>query len=173
MGGTNYLLHQQFMEAYEEFRRDSLDISRTRYLPIAAIPDQIRSQASVVCKQYIDVSRVMANIKSDPRSNTASNRSWEDLSHLWSANAIAPVGLKHPTTFNVYPNPATNQLILDLENQDYEVRFIDPLGRIQYSGIENGETMMEIENWPSGLYLVEAIDVATKQRQTARVIIQN
>ena len=173
MGGTDYLLHQQFMEAYEEFRRGSLDSSRTRYLPIAAIPNQIRSQASVVCKQYIDVSRVMANIKSDPRSNTARNRSGEDFAHLWSTKAIVTAEVKDPTSFNVYPNPATDNLVLDLEDGDYEIRFIDPLGRIQYSGMANGKTMMEVNNWPNGLYLIEVIDVATKQRKTARVIIQD
>ena len=174
MGGSNYLLHQQFMEAYEEFRRDSLDLSRTRYMPIAAIPDHIRSQASVVCKQYIDVARVMTNIKSDPRSNTASTRSWEDFAHLWSPNAIAPTPtVKSSSSFAVYPNPVSTNVILDLDYGEQQIQFINNLGRVYHKTVGNGTTVVNVENWPNGLYLIEAIDVVTNQRQTSKMIIQN
>ena len=172
MSGTNYLLHQQFMEAYEEFRRDSLDLSRTRYLPIAAIPDQIRSQASVVCKQYIDVARVMTNIKSDPRSNTAGNRSGEDFAHLWSPNAIAPTpSIKSSSSFAAYPNPTSTNVVLDLDYGEQQIQFINSLGRVHHTTVGNGTTVINVEDWPKGLYLIESINLETKIRRTSKMIV--
>ncbi|MDA3866985.1 MAG: T9SS type A sorting domain-containing protein, partial [Salinivirgaceae bacterium] len=62
--------------------------------------------------------------------------------------------------FNMYPNPATDILTIDIENISYseniEISIIDLNGKIVYSeNIENSNCKINISDYTAGLYFVE------------------
>jgi hypothetical protein len=83
-------------------------------------------------------------------------------------------GLEPPLSFNIFPNPATDQLTLDLGpiKEDGVVRIINLLGQEidQISTRGASQLTLDISSYNSGVYLVQL--VSGSSRGTARFIKQ-
>lgn len=61
----------------------------------------------------------------------------------------------HQTEFNIYPNPATEQLFIEAENLiDGKVVITNMLGQMVWKGLCNSKTQIDISYFNSGLYLI-------------------
>jgi len=74
--------------------------------------------------------------------------------------AIAPSDLQ-PPTFDLYPNPTTGILNVELGNLDFEgaatLQLLDPEGRLlQEFKIQNPKFQIDLSPYPSGTYLLRA-----------------
>ncbi len=57
--------------------------------------------------------------------------------------------------FSIYPNPVTDQLIIDTEINDYNVRITDALGRdLQRFEANSGTTQLDMKNFSYGIYII-------------------
>ena len=98
---------------------------------------------------------------------------WSDDTSVWSRwsegrrfyytpdpAAIAPSDLQ-PPTFDLYPNPTTGILNVELGNLDFEgaatLQLLDPEGRLlQEFKIQNPKFQIDLSPYPSGTYLLRA-----------------
>lgn len=80
-------------------------------------------------------------------------------------------------TFNLYPNPATEAVQIQLKQQeDVEVLVTDVLGREVYRKIprsaQNYKMELDVSGWPNGVYLVSVIN-QKGIRSTQRLVVQH
>ncbi len=81
------------------------------------------------------------------------------------------------TTFNLYPNPATETVQIQLKQQEeVEVIVTDVLGREVYREIprstRNDTMQFDVSGWPNGIYLVSVIN-QKGIRSTQRLVVQH
>lgn len=93
------------------------------------------------------------------------------LDSLLSAEAI------ERTSFNLYPNPATETVQIQLEQSgEAEVLVTDVLGREVYNEIprstRNDKIELNVSSWPNGIYLVSVIN-QKGIRSTQRLVVQH
>ena len=95
------------------------------------------------------------------------HRGWLIKTNAWGVSDLGdcmPVSIFEPQhtgmPITVYPNPATDQITLDLPavSKKYEVRLIDTAGRIIFRERRGEEKpMLDISNLPGGLYFVQVV----------------
>jgi mannose/fructose-specific phosphotransferase system component IIA len=81
------------------------------------------------------------------------------------------------TTFNLYPNPATETVQIELKQQEeVEILVTDVLGRTVYNEIlrsaQNDKMDLDVSGWPNGVYLVSIIN-QNGIRSTQRLVVQH
>lgn len=61
------------------------------------------------------------------------------------------------TQFSLYPNPAKNQITVDIPLNSYHLEIIDVMGRTQYvtTGMMKGALGIDLKNWARGIYWVK------------------
>lgn len=70
-------------------------------------------------------------------------------------NATAGVGASQSAFLSVYPNPATDYIILQTNGSKSTCEITDPSGKRIFSGqIDSVETTVPIEGWANGTYLI-------------------
>lgn len=89
----------------------------------------------------------------DPNGYTSTNMAWV-YKRDYQVNAIDDI-TKHENNFVIYPNPASNQRIIESENlQDYEFNIINLLGKKVAFGSINGQTAkIDIPSLPLNVYI--------------------
>lgn len=78
-------------------------------------------------------------------------------------------------SFSVYPNPATDQLMLvwNGKTMEKQIEMSDQLGRVIFStNSSDGQYSMDLTNVPKGFYFVRLTDKLTRVSTTQKVIIE-
>lgn len=164
--GNLYNLHSQYAAAYQDFRNENITRSQERFMPIAGIPDEVKKNLSGVGRHYVDVARVMVNAfrdsnKERPDEAKGKGRSIDTYEktygHLWLSGNKQTIGEEQakPINFSVYPNPASDQVMVEAAQGSYELSVYDILGSLIYRTIIDGRTNLEVANWQKGLYTIE------------------
>ena len=75
-------------------------------------------------------------------------------------------------TLHCFPNPTADQVTLALTAQVEYLQLYSPNGQVlrQWGRLDAGQQTIDLSNFPSGIYLIEA--TAGSQRWTAKVIVQ-
>lgn len=56
----------------------------------------------------------------------------------------------------IYPNPATDEILIQIDTENFELEVYHASGILQYVG--RGVSRLAIEQWPAGLYLIKVRD---------------
>lgn len=101
-----------------------------------------------------------------------------NIDYAWANDSSAPNGINdiaaEKTAFNVYPNPATNQVQLDLSNlgnQPLALRVVNMMGETIYTQPEqqiNNRITLNTSNWAQGMYFIVA--EGNQQRYVQRLV---
>lgn len=79
-----------------------------------------------------------------------------------------------PNTFNVYPNPATNNVNISYNGEDnIEYRLYDMQGRLLKSGYFNTQTTFETIEYESGIYMLELDNQTNHSTQKFKIIVSH
>lgn len=82
----------------------------------------------------------------------------------------ACLGLEEITTeINVYPNPANNHLIIELDG-DFNYSITDARGRVVMEGLGNNKTTVDVQSFEYGVYFVNIH--ADEKSSTVRIVKQ-
>jgi len=124
--------------------------------------------ANVTKGDYISVSYFPGNLMAEDGSK---------------ASAFGPEGISNPISaannlefcersLNVYPNPATNILVIDYDNAPYEIMLFNSSGSLIQSGFsENLSFKMNVDQLNKGVYLLRIQDHENNM-VTKKVIIE-
>ena len=77
-----------------------------------------------------------------------------------AANVNWPISVKEnivKSSFNIYPNPATNIVNIEFKNNANEVIYIyNLIGELIYQTIPTDkEVIINVSNWTSGVYIIK------------------
>lgn len=76
------------------------------------------------------------------------------------------------TAFNIYPNPASQQLWIEGTRFIQQISIYNALGQVQYQAvIKKNTTTISVDNWPMGWYLV-TIEDQNGQWSQQKIIVQ-
>ncbi len=65
------------------------------------------------------------------------------------------IGALGSASIQLYPNPATRELIVAGIEPDLTLTFVDALGRVQWTGLSGGnQVRLDVHGWSRGLYVV-------------------
>jgi len=164
--GNNYNVHSQYAAAYQDFRNENLEQSRERFLPIAAIPNEIKNNLNGAGNHYIDIARVMVNALQDSNDNdTKAELKSQDnyidtYGHLWlpgMKEEVQDITLKD-LNFTVYPNPANDQVVIKAVPGTYELSVYNILGELVHRGTIDHSIYLNVAKWGKGIYTIELKD---------------
>jgi len=98
----------------------------------------------------------------DPNSNTSTNMAWV-FKKDYQVNAIDDL-TKNENNFVIYPNPASNQLILEskiLENHEFSI--INLLGeKVAFGRLNSQIETIDISSLPQNIYIIVVANEAFK-----------
>ena len=98
----------------------------------------------------------------DPNSNTSTNMAWV-FKRDYQVNAIDDL-TKNENNFVIYPNPASNQLILEskiLENHEFSI--INLLGeKVAFGRLNSQIETIDISSLPQNIYIIDVANEAFK-----------
>lgn len=107
-------------------------------------------------------------VSSTPTRNTVKaalgDFAWRFMGNSLSVNAPQLSG------YRVYPNPATDVLLLDGLSTPTTIAIYDLQGRLKYSGLAEGSSSITLENWPAGMYILHLSN--GKQRSVERIVVR-
>jgi hypothetical protein len=102
-----------------------------------------------------------------------------DMDNRFSYSSIIRLGKQPKADVRIYPNPATDQVIIDLPDQwtvkPYQIRFIDQQGKqiAQYRIADQlGQVTIPISGWSSGIYLIQIIGYDGVERHRERISVR-
>ncbi|MCE3229239.1 MAG: hypothetical protein K0S32_3790 [Bacteroidetes bacterium] len=93
-------------------------------------------------------------------SNGCANNTKTITVNVSSCTGVDLNGTGNENKIRLYPNPAQTQLYIEGENMQVEI--LNTLGEVIISGSQSGTTSYNLENYPSGIYMVK-ITVLEKQ----------
>gem|GEM_PF-2762007 len=180
--GNFYNVHSQYAAAYQDFRNENITRSKERFMPIAGIPDEVKENLSGVGRHYVDVARVMVNaFRNDkeerPDEIKGKRRSIENYTdtygHLWLSGNKQTIGedLTKAMNFIVYPNPASDQVIVEAARGSYDLSVYDILGGLVHRTTIDGRTNLEVANWQKGLYTIELKEIGNFENSMVQKLI--
>ncbi len=178
--GLWHELSTQKESAWDAFDAENYDLSEQTFAPIAAISRAERNQSSDICRQYIDVAKVMVFAPDVIKqgSGTVGGRSASDLTtHLWleGTNAIPASLVLDGREITVTPNPASDEFSIRMvASGDYVLRVYDALGRLQHQQTADTDGSLRINSrgWQSGIYLLDLTERGKMLHWKGRVVIQ-
>lgn len=90
-----------------------------------------------------------------------------------TARMIKKSGTEHNTQLiGLYPNPAKTQVTLSTTNGSKTITIYNNMGSKVYSTSTMGLLTIDVNNWNSGMYLVEIYDSATNKKEISKFIIE-
>jgi hypothetical protein len=98
----------------------------------------------------------------DPNSNTSTNMAWV-FKRDYQVNAIDDL-TKNENNFVIYPNPASNQLILESKIlDDHEFSIINLLGKkVAFGRLNSQIETIDISSLPQNVYIIKVANEAFK-----------
>lgn len=98
----------------------------------------------------------------DPNSNASTNMAWV-FKKNYQVNAVDDI-TKNKNNFSIYPNPASNQLIIEskfLENHEFSI--INLLGeKVAFGRLNNQIETIDISSLPQNIYIIQVANQALK-----------
>lgn len=71
----------------------------------------------------------------------------------------------------VYPNPTNQYVFIEMEaHLDFQINLFDLSGKKIWS--ENAATLLDLEKFENGMYLLEMVDLKTQERGVQKIILQ-
>lgn len=161
---TQDILPIQYGKAFYDYKNEDKIAAYNKFAALAAVPNNVRDVASPICRQYIDVARVMRHALSS--------------SSGVGLNSGAPnetLTQKDETgfEFKIAPNPATNLVRINASEGKYRLLVFDLLGRLQTQTIFEEVTTVNIVDWQSGIYLIKIVDLNTNEWQQEKLVVSN
>jgi hypothetical protein len=153
-----YRMDQHYTLAHWEFITNSNSNGHARFQAIAATPNAVRNAASANCQHSIDVARVMAQGTAPTFASGNDDSSYEP-----------ETASDH--TLRVFPNPATESVSVYFGSATFTVYVYDMLGKQYLVRTMSDGNILEVTDWPSGLYWLTAVDEVTKERSTVKLVV--
>ena len=93
-------------------------------------------------------------------SFTSANSSTPVLSAKVCKNITIPTNVPEFTLdkFQIFPNPASSQFTLSFSANNFEVKIFSVLGTEIYSTPASGDIIIDLSDYPKGVYMVRVID---------------
>ncbi len=79
---------------------------------------------------------------------------------------------KNEQLFKIYPNPAINELNIELDEEPQLISIHNSMGQLVYSQTHNGILKINVSNWSKGVYFVELRNTKTGTKQSQKIIIE-
>jgi len=77
-----------------------------------------------------------------------------------------------PYNFRIFPNPVMNVLNIEYQEEEkYLVQIVDLMGKIKYCDIKSGPSVIDVSNYPTGLYNIILKNSRTDDQTIFRIII--
>ncbi|MEL7250300.1 MAG: T9SS type A sorting domain-containing protein, partial [Bacteroidota bacterium] len=151
-------LHTIHEDAYNLFRAGMHSEATDQFAITAGVSTFTTSTSTAVCKQYINVGRVMA------RGQTVQLQVIQE-------NPFSP-NITPSEIALVYPNPAGNMVNLEFKEEIATVNIMDLMGRKVYSRQNlNDMISIDISTWEEGAYLVEIRSKNTNSIYHKRLVV--
>jgi hypothetical protein len=64
-------------------------------------------------------------------------------------------------SFKIYPNPAVDELNIELDEEPQFISIHNSLGQLVYSQTHDGSIKINVSNWSKGVYFVELRNTKT------------
>lgn len=165
---TSESIGAHFTRGELNFLNSEYQQAMTLFTDIARIPLSESGNLTDQCRHLILVSEIMTRIVAIHKEN-------EDLFNLnpsgmaiqTNSSSVSTSKLnKTPDKIIILPNPANKQIsFFDKNNTLEHVRIHDLLGKEYFNGEYTTGMTVNIESWPSGIYLVDFISNDIKQTE--------
>ena len=134
------------------------------YQGLASIPYDYRSDLCPTCRHYIDVARVM----------TYGEKGTKGLVSKGTNPEVNLLKQKIDDTqlVKVFPNPVYDRFELDWKDVIYDLNIYDMYGKLVYSSKNNATITLDVEDWSSGIYILELKDVSSWRTVKKKIILQ-
>lgn len=167
-GAASIPAHDAWARGLERFFAEDLDASSTWLDPVAGVSESVRDTASLSCRHYIDVARVLVDAIDRVRNQVpARTHSGADgnAGLDWDGDMSGTI----QASIELFPNPAVD--VLDIrfgEGAAGRFRIVNGMGLVMHdAGISNA-IRLDLYSWPEGMYEVQAMDpggrVVTNER---------
>lgn len=85
---------------------------------------------------------------------------------------VGMIEYKNEKQFKIYPNPAINELNIELDEESQMISIHNSLGQLVYSQTHDGSIKINVSNWSKGVYFVELRNTKTGTKQSQKVIVE-
>lgn len=158
-GSEVQVIHAQFHQGTYLMRNDDMEGGIDAMRPVAALWQSDLSSYPLNCQQYIRVAKAFVeagdeNLPGLPRNNAGFEK------RATSSN------------LSIVPNPTDNATMIQLTEQEHQVRVWDIQGRICMQTNAAGSLRLETGDWQPGIYLIETIN-AEGIRKTGKLVVQH
>jgi hypothetical protein len=150
---------QQYLDRVCYFLNTTFDTAHL-YQRIDSLSDWIRPSVYADTKKFFPNNQFEQNLTSDV-GNLPGLKSFLAARIDWLTQEMATQGCEvtsslqpKETTFNVYPNPATDRVVI--ENANGLVEIFDVTGRLVNSTHANGTTVIDVSNLEPGVYALRS-----------------
>jgi hypothetical protein len=79
---------------------------------------------------------------------------------------------KNEQLFKIYPNPAVDELNIELDEEPQFISIHNSLGQLVYSQTHDGSIKINVSNWSKGVYFVELRNTKTSAKQSQKIIVE-
>ena len=163
-GSNSWSLNKRFLKAYLSFANDLEGKGMSDFQGLASIPYNERNNFCPPCRHYIDVARVMAHKEKGEKGLVSE----ETNSEVYKANAA----FKHFDGVKVFPNPVYDRFELEWKDVVYDLRIYDMYGKLVYFSENNSKINLDIEDWSSGIYILELKDISSWRSVKKKIVLQ-
>ncbi len=153
IGGEEGLLIPGFQSAESAYISETWEEANNReasdgiFVPLAAIPDELRDILHDVCQMLIDISRLRTNLYGEEGGGESAQA--QQLIEL-SDQLFRQEGKRD---IRLYPNPAKNQLTIHAGRSNFEVQVCDVFGNKVFQKTFSEKLEIDISGWERGVYL--------------------
>jgi Secretion system C-terminal sorting domain len=103
-------------------------------------------------------------------TQAASNTKMAEETGSQFENSMSSV---HKTGLYLYPNPAKETVILNMESGNYNLRVSNAIGQTIFEQNTEGVLSINVATWTNGMYLFEVTDKTTNKRQRSKIVVQH
>ena len=94
-----------------------------------------------------------------------------------ATNCITPQNVSvvdmEEVDFDIYPNPANEQVLIELDNDTYTIEIVDVTGKVISSTQSNGNTTISTVNYANGLYFVKVSSIDGTATSTTKLMVSH
>jgi hypothetical protein len=154
INGQSPTVRSRFMEGMEEVENEEYETAQDIFGEVATLWQPVLpSTMTEVCHNLVNAARSLSEGEGSNRPGERSNSTGAGPLKAW-------------------PNPASTELRLEHPASAQWLRVSDTFGRLVYEqGLNGNTTILNIEQWPSGVYFVTAQGEAG-HAQALKVVVQ-
>ena len=115
-----------------------------------------------------------AFLKTLSGNNIYTDSKWSDPfdenGNLTLVDITTGIKIAEPLSVRVYPNPATEKVMVELKEGAYRIQVYDPSGKLLYQTNATGSKSIDLNNFHSGTLLMELTDLNSGVKTTKQLI---